>query len=336
MTSSETPFEASPQAQAAAWVARLHAEDATEADWLALESWLAADPSHGRVYAEAEGLWAAVETHRAAILSELEPTDAADGHDDGLTELARRRHRGRWRRRALAAAPLAAALVAGLLLVGPLIENRAVTYVTAPGQTREVVLKDGTTIAMNGGSRLTVRMTRDARTVEMGQAEAAFDVTHDPSRPFLIAVGESQVRVIGTAFNIRRDDASTRVSVSRGIVQVSDIANPTLAVRLTVGESVTRQDATDRTVIRREGADEAQAWRAGRLIYRDRPLSEVATDLSRAFPVPVTVATDASTLRFTGVLELGDQDQVITRIEAFLPVTAYRAEGRIELRRRQD
>jgi len=335
MTSSATPFAASPADQAAAWVARLHADDVGEADWLALETWLAADPAHVDAYAEAEGLWAALGAHREAISAGLDPQDTDRSH--GSIDLARRRHaRGAWKRWSLAAAPIAAALVAGVLLIGPMIEGRAVTYVTAPGQTRDVTLKDGTTIAMNGGSRLTVRLTGTSRTVEMGEAEAAFDVTHDPSRPFLVTVGESQVRVLGTAFNIRRDATSTRVSVSRGLVQVSDLQDTSQAVRLGVGDAVSRDDATDRAVVSRVGAAEAQAWRAGHLIYNDRPLSEVATDLSRAFSTPVTVADDTAAIRFTGVLELGDEDRVITRLEGFLPVRAYRAAGGYELRRRPD
>lgn len=335
MTSSATPFAASPADQAAAWVARLHADDVSEADWLALETWLAADPAHVDAYAEAEGLWAALGAHREAISAGLDPQDTDRSH--GSIDLARRRNaRGAWTRWSLAAAPLAAALVAGVLLIGPMIEGRAVTYVTAPGQTRDVTLKDGTTIAMNGGSRLTVRMTGKSRTVEMGEAEAAFDVIHDPSRPFLVTVGESQVRVLGTAFNIRRDATSTRVSVSRGLVQVSDLQDASRAVRLSIGDAVSRDDATDRAVISRVGAGEAQAWRTGHLIYNDRPLSEVATDLSRAFSTPVTVADDAAAIRFTGVLELGDEDRVISRLEGFLPIKAYRAVGGYELRRRQD
>lgn len=335
MTSSATPIDPSPHDQAAAWVARLHGDDVSEADWLALEAWLTADPANGAAYEEAEGLWAALGAYRGAIHAGLDPKET--GSSRGPVDLGRhRKARSAWTRWSLAAAPIAAALVAGVLLIGPMIQGRAVTYVTAPGQTREVTLEDGTTIALNGGSRLTVRLTDKARMVEMDQAEAAFDVNHDPSRPFLIDVGESQVRVIGTAFNVRRDAVSTRVSVSRGIVQVADIRDPTRAVRLTVGESVSRDDATDRAVVSHVGVDEAQAWRAGRLIYNDRPLAEVAVDLSRAFAMPVTVSGDAASLRFTGVLELDDEDQVISRLEGFLPVRAYRAAGRVELRRRQD
>lgn len=318
--------------QAAAWVARLHADDVSEADWLRLEAWLAADARHLQAYEEAEGLWAAVDSQRESIRLRLDA-----GSVDNLVELGpRRAARPTWRPWALAAAPMAAAVAAGLLLLGPALDRRAVTYQTAPGETRDVVLKDGTRIAMNGDSRLTVQLTGDVRRVKMDQAQAAFDVAHDVERPFLIDVGESQVRVIGTAFDIRRDQTTTRVSVSRGVVQVSDLQAPSRAVRLTVGQSVARDDATDLAVVSTVDPASVQGWRQGRLTYQDRPLGEVATDLSRAFETPVVVSAGAADLRFTGVLELDDENRMITRLEAFLPVIATRANGRVTLDRRPD
>lgn len=318
--------------QAAAWVARLHADDVTESDWLRLEAWLAADDRHVQAYEEAEGLWAALGSQREAIRLRLDA-----GPVDNLVELGARRTTPRtWRPWALAAAPMAAAVAAGLLLIGPALDQRAVTYQTAPGETRDVVLKDGTRIAMNGGSRLTVQLTGDVRRVKMDQAQAAFDVAHDSNRPFLIDVGESQVRVIGTAFDIRRDETTTRVSVSRGLVQVSDLQTPSRAVRLTVGQSVARDDATDTAVVSSVDPATADGWRQGRLTYQDRPLAEVATDLGRAFGTPVVVSAGAADLRFTGVLELDDERRVIARLEAFLPVTATRANGQVRLDRRPD
>lgn len=318
--------------QAAAWVTRLHADDVSEADWLRLEAWLAADARHVQAYEEAEGLWAALGSQREAIRLRLDA-----GPVDNLVELgSRRATRRTWRPWALAAAPMAAAVAAGLLLIGPALDRRVVTYETVPGETRDIVLKDGTRIAMNGGSRLTVQLTGDVRHVKMDQAQAAFDVAHDNDRPFLIDVGESQVRVIGTAFDIRRDETTTRVSVSRGVVQVSDLQTPSRAVRLTVGQSVARDDATDAAVVSSVDPAAADGWRHGRLTYQDRPLAEVATDLGRAFGTPVVVSAGAAGLRFTGVLELDDERRVFTRLEAFLPVTATRTNGQVRLDRRPD
>jgi len=79
--------------QAAAWVARLHADDVSEADWLRLEAWLAADERHLRAYEEAEGLWAALGSQREAVLLRLDA-----GRVDNLVELgARRTTRRNWR-----------------------------------------------------------------------------------------------------------------------------------------------------------------------------------------------------------------------------------------------
>ncbi len=89
-------------------------------------------------------------------------------------------------------------------------------------------------------------------------------------------------------------------------------------------------------MVTRGEVEAAQAWRTGHLVYDDRPLSDVARDLSRAFSIPVTVADDAAAIRFTGVLELGDEGQVIARLEGFLPIKAYRVSSGYELRRRRD
>jgi transmembrane sensor len=186
---------------------------------------------------------------------------------------------------------------------------------------------------MNGGSTLSVRMSGVERLVEMGEAEAAFDVAHDADRPFRVTVGESRIEVLGTAFDVRRDAGATRVSVTRGVVQVSDLADASRNVRLTLGQSVTRPDATGELMIT-PGPTEPAGWLAGQLIYDDRPLSEVVDDLNRAYPTPVRVTGGADRLRFTGVLALDGQDETLRRLESFLPVVVERREGFIELRPR--
>jgi transmembrane sensor len=78
----------------------------------------------------------------------------------------------------------------------------------------------------------------------------------------------------------------------------------------------------------------AASWLQGRRAYADRPLAEVAADLSRAYKHPVTVAPDAADLRFSGVLVLDDEDAVMERLTSFLPVRAAREDGGIRLERR--
>lgn len=310
-------------AQAAAWVVRLHADDVTVADWDAAAVWLGADPVHQRAFDEAEGLWRAAD--------ELAPVQAAP-----VVDLARhRQRRSGLSRRWLIAAPAMAAAVAAAVLLAPLLQSSpAVVYRTMPGETRKVALEDGSTVQLNGGSTLSVKMERGRRLVHMDQAEAVFDVAHDAGRPFLIDVGESQVRVVGTAFNIRRSAGETEVSVLRGVVEVSDLDAPSRKVRLTVGQAVRRADADDQMAVEPVDVRTAAAWTQGRRAYDDRPLSEIAADLSRAFATPVAVAPDAANLRFSGVLLLDDEAAVIERLERFLPIKAAREPQGVRLERR--
>ena len=310
-------------AQAAAWVVRLHADDVTVADWDAAAVWLGADPVHQRAFDEAEGLWRAAD--------ELRRVQAAP-----VVDLARHRERrSGLSRRSLIAAPAMAAAVAAAVLLAPLLQSSpAVVYRTMPGETRKVALEDGSTVQLNGGSTLSVKMERGRRLVHMDQAEAVFDVAHDAGRPFLIDVGESQVRVVGTAFNIRRSAGETEVSVLRGVVEVSDLDAPSRKVRLTVGQAVRRADADDQMAVEPVDVRTAAAWTQGRRAYDDRPLSEIAADLSRAFATPVAVAPDAANLRFSGVLLLDDEAAVIERLERFLPIKAARGPQGVRLERR--
>ncbi|GLK47644.1 transcriptional regulator [Brevundimonas intermedia] len=310
-------------AQAAAWVVRLRADDVTVEDLDAAAAWLSADLAHRRAFDEAEGLWAATDH---LVHAQASPVVDLAAH--------RERRKGIDRRWMVAAPAMAAALAAAVFLAPLLQSAPTVVYQTAPGETRTVALEDGSRLQINGGSTLSVKMELGRRLVHMDQAEAVFDVAHDAGRPFLIDVGESQVRVVGTAFNIRRSAQETEVSVLRGVVEVGDLDRSGRKVRLTVGQAVRRADADDRMTVAPVDVRTAAAWTRGRRAYDDKPLSEIAADLSRAFATPVTVAPDAANLRFSGVLVLDDETAVIGRLERFLPIKATRGPQGVRLERR--
>ncbi|MDB5424760.1 MAG: anti-FecI sigma factor, FecR, partial [Phenylobacterium sp.] len=233
---------------------------------------------------------------------------------------------------------LAASLVAGVIVFAnrPAAPDPALTYRTAAGEVRDLALADGTKIKLNGASSLAVRLGRRARQVEMGDAEATFDVTHDPQRPFMIAVGDRQVRVVGTEFNISHHAGQTELTVRRGVVEVRPVDQPDAApTRLLVGQQLHHRDGASTSTVSAVEPDNAFAWTQGQLVYRDAPLSRVAADLSRRFARPVRAADPATAAtRFTGVLVIDDEDAVLRRLEAFAPVKAEPVRGEILLRRR--
>jgi transmembrane sensor len=232
---------------------------------------------------------------------------------------------------------LAASLVAGVFVAanwpGPAPSQ---TYRTAAGEVRDIALADGTRIKLNGASSLSVQLTPNARRVQMADAEATFDVAHDPQRPFLIDVGDRQVRVVGTEFNIDHHDGLTALTVRRGVVEVRPVDDPAATpTRLVVGQQLRHRDGAATSTVSTVEPDNAFAWTQGQLVYRDAPLSQVAADLSRRFPRPVRAADTATgAMRFTGVLVIDNEDAVLRRLEAYAPVKAEPVRGEIVLRRR--
>ncbi len=76
-------------------------------------------------------------------------------------------------------------------------------------------------------------------------------------------------------------------------------------------------------------------WRQGRLIYRDKPLSEIVGDLNRLFPRPVKLGDDrAADMRLSGVLIVDEQDAMVDRLSHLLPVRTTTTDDAIVIRAR--
>ena len=320
--------------EAAGWFARLWADAATGEEWQAFEVWLSASPENVTAYERLEQLWIDLESDPDTFLRAL---------DQGVLLPAPRRARSvrgatssrrGWIVAALGA--IAATVVVGIEVGNNLgVSSQTLVLKAPPGQTRSFRLADGSSVNLNAGSVMRVEFNRVSRRVVMADAEAVFDVAHDAKRPFLITSGDREVRVVGTMFNLRQRGDDMALSVRRGIVEVRPVDQPgARPVRVTVGQQLVHSRGQGATLAEDSRAEAAFAWTTGQLIYRDRPLEEVAGAVSRRFDVTVTTDPSAASLRFSGVLVLDNAPDVLRRIEAFAPVTAQRTDAGVVLRRR--
>jgi transmembrane sensor len=228
----------------------------------------------------------------------------------------------------------AAAAVAVVVLLRPPMPAPTDIYQTAKGQSRMLQLADGSHVRLNSASRLSVRLDRDVRRIELAEGEAAFDVAKDPNRPFLISVGDRTVRVVGTEFDVLRHDGKLRVTVRRGIVavQAPDAAPGSEPVLLKVGDQLEHVAGDRVSTVEQVDPDAAFAWKDGELIYRSRPLAEVVEDLNRYYATPVRVSGPAANVRFSGVIKLDGEDKVVRRLQGFLHLAADRGPNGVDLR----
>lgn len=311
---------------AVAWLVRVQSDAATGEDWAALADWLEGSDERLAAFEAAERMSAGLDEDAAAIAR-------------GLAEPSGEVVAFRPRRAAVLPRPVWGALIAAslVLLAGPVVWQASlgtpVTYRTAPGETQNVTLSDGTRIHLDAASELTARIGWRARRVSMASAEATFDVAHDARKPFLISVGDQQVKVVGTEFNIRHYDDQVVVTVRRGVVEVRQPGLGAAPVaRLTVGDQLSHRVGAPTSRQTRVDPAVAFAWTQGRLICEDRPLSDIVADVNRRFGAPIQVSAEAGRKRFSGVLVLDDQDQVVRRLAGYLSLTVERRGETVLLR----
>jgi transmembrane sensor len=321
-----THMAAKAQSQAAAdWVARLGGEPG-EADWLAFEAWLDAAPVHRAAYDKALALSLEIERGRAALATALADKDAA--RPDRASPRRSRTPALWWSGAMMSVAAVAVTFAVLHPEQKPLQPD---VYATAKGERRDIVLSDGTKIALNTASSVTVSMQPQRREITLAQGEAAFTVTHDANRPFVVHVGDRVLTDLGTDFEVLRQNGTITVTVREGLVGVQRAGDGQRDLKLGPGMRLDHREGSPDSMVLVANTDEAFAWRAGRLIYRDRPLSEVAADLDRYGQDQVRVQGPAAGLRFSGVLTIDNQPAMVQRLTDLLPVSSSRKDGVIIL-----
>lgn len=298
--------------QSAAWHTRLQSDAATEADFTAFAAWVA-DPLNRASYDQIDRAWASVDADPRAFAEAVAEPRASHPIRTGLAALA-----------------VCAAAAAALLIVAPhLTAPRWSSYAATSEDSRAVQLADATMLHLNRGASVQIAYAHNMRHVRM-QGEVAFDVHHDARRPFMVHVGDQQIRVLGTEFNVLHANGATTVTVRRGVVSVSPIRGGVEPIALHVGEQGIYQDGVWRVT----GADAnaALAWREGRLIYDNAPLHRIVADLNRYVAKPIRIADpDLAQVRFSGVLAIEPEEQAVDRLQDLLPLTVRRTETETQL-----
>jgi transmembrane sensor len=314
---------------AADWFVRLQGDAALE-DWTAFQAWLEADPAHAAAYDAVEALWVDLEDAPEAQDAIPVAHVASETLANNVVPLRGKpaRPARRWVWTGLATAAAAAAVVVAVL---PQLTRPTFTdYTTKRGETREVTLADGSRLTLGGATTLRVRLTRAERDVTLVDGEASFDVAHLENRPFVVAVADHEVRVLGTEFNILSHDDRLAVTVRRGLVQVSGGQDG--AVRLAKGQQLIHDGGAATSVVRSTDPDAAFAWKSGKLIYSETPLAEVVADLNRYVATPIRVDPSAARVKVSGVLLVDEEAAMIRRLELFAPIVSQRSGGEIVLK----
>ncbi len=121
--------------------------------------------------------------------------------------------------------------------------NKASEITTKNGSKTYLVLADGTKVWLNAGSKLSYDADKYGdhfREVSL-IGEAFFDVTKNPEKPFIIHTSNMDIKVLGTAFNVRcyPNEKKTETSLVRGRIEVTLKNRPSEKIYLKPNEKLT-------------------------------------------------------------------------------------------------
>lgn len=294
---------------AAEWAAQRCSGLAPE-EQVALDAWLAIDPRHVGAYAKAE-----------AVLAELDRAGVAGG--DALRLRPVPDTGAVWKRRTVLAGATAA--MAGIAASATWTHLPAVaagcasllthllgqeSYSTSIGETKEVVLSDGSIVTLNTDSQVLVSYSKNARHIRLVQGEALFDVAKNKKRPFIVTAADTQVRAVGTSFTVRLlPQQPVQVMVREGVVEIKRPQVPEAApVRLAAN---TVAVAPPEAPISTEPVAELQvtrnlAWREGRIAFDNETLANAAREFSRYSDVQIRVPPELENQTITGLFVSND------------------------------
>jgi transmembrane sensor len=366
--------------EACEWFIECRAGDLDEAGRHEFDCWLRKSPEHLGAYLEFAAIWnegpslvtagkfdrdtliaqAALDRDNVVALSNSRSADTrnatesrtamsdADGAAASAAPVQGLMHQNRWRFRRQRIAAIAASIVLMVFSAAAILWVQAVrspTYATAIGEQRSLELTDGSIVELNSRSKIVVRYSKQGRNVELLQGQALFRVVKDANRPFIVKVGATLVRAVGTEFDVYEKHGSTIVTVVEGRVAIltdHPIAQPTHEVPSAAIDAPHRSNVQFPSVVpgkignilvasgeqltvspREIQRDEhpnianATAWTQRQLVFESASLSDVADEFNR-YNDKQLIVEDArlDTFHVSGVFSSTDPASLIRFLRA--------------------
>jgi transmembrane sensor len=215
------------------------------------------------------------------------------------------------------------------------------TYRTGRGEQRRIALPDGSSIALGPYSVLSLEGGwagggsggaiggGPGRAARLEAGEAVFSVVHDPAHPFTLLANGGRIEDVGTTFGVGIVAGRATVTVVDGAVRVS--AGGGAPAELSRDQQVSFVGALE--PVHAVDARSETDWARGRLVYVDRPLSDVVADLDRYTTLDIQIADPSvAVLHYTGTVETDAVDHWVAALTRLFPVSADREGGRLVLR----
>ncbi len=286
--------------QASLWMARLWADDVTEQDKKAFNTWRTAHPDN-------EFAWQQLENLQKKFASVPNPELSG--------KVLGRNRREATRRQALLWGGVSVSTLA-LMMSTQETKPTGAEYATATGEVRSLSLSDGTELIMNTATRVFVDFNQSERILHLVQGEIMITSGHHLT-PFKVITSQGRIVPIGTRYTVRQQAEQTQVGVYEGEVAVYP-EQSFESTHILSGESIVfNANRTDKKYTNR--ATDA-LWLKQKILAQATPLPDFINDLARYRRGVIKVDPSLHHLKLTGVFSTRDTDKTLYNVSQVLPI----------------
>ncbi len=149
-------------------------------------------------------------------------------------------------------------------------------------EVRELTLPDGSSISLNENASIKYRepfQNNERRVLLNG--EAYFEVAKIEKRPFVVEVGDAEVRVLGTKFYIDRPETtslSVQVEEGRVLISYNDLHQI-----VETGQTLTLDMEEDSLIETEDETGITSFWKTRRLVFRVTSIEDVVNIVNEAY-----------------------------------------------------
>jgi transmembrane sensor len=327
-------------------ITRYFSGEITEDELRLLSGWLKADPENEEIFRQYQKTWQLIEKQKIqstvnqdqewkALQAKMKVADSEIGNSGKVIQLDQKKsRRSSFHSIWLAAAAVIVLLVSTVSLYYYFSKPGNI-IVTAQASNIEQVLPDGSVVSLHAGSQITYpsKFTSSTRNVEL-KGEAYFKVTHDRTKPFIVASGDARVEVLGTQFNVNSKSSSGNMEVvlTSGKVSVYYSDNLKNIVLLDPGEKAILNTEQNQITKSANTDPNYMAWKTRLLVFDNETLAEVVNTLQNVYQKPVTLAdSQLSGCRVTASFNNQSLESVLQVLKETLELQINQVGNRIEI-----
>ncbi|XOV79906.1 MAG: FecR domain-containing protein [Aestuariibacter sp.] len=323
------------------WIAKMD-RGLTAEEESQLRQWLAASPEHKKALLSMAKMWDDMNVLNK--LSALFPEPPLEKPKSHLLAMA------------------ASVVLASMLIIFVSVQNKGFfsnselivlseqKLHTGVGDSKRVLLTDGSELLLNTESELTVTYTNMQRILELAKGEFHITVAKDSERPLTVYAAGQVIQAVGTAFNVELNDGDVELLVTEGTVRIAkqiDIGSnpiqpdvirlPEQSPALEQGQiSILTAPSLKVENVMAEDIQASLSWRSGNLVFRGEALAEVIKEVSRYNPVSFELKDPMlKDIQVAGLFRTNDLQGFLSALEQNFDIEVARLpNNKVQLRKR--